>query len=285
MTESGICSTCEGTGFTAQSVLVLALGILAIVVVWGGVSKLCSCCEAKHLLRVALHPGRILITYFQVGAALGDVMNFRYPGALGDVMNGLRPVFDFVQIVFKLLGPSECFGVTGFLQNWLMRVVGLPLICLSIISAKYLFNRWRHGTAHVDALANAKDHGFFAVFYCYPIICFITFAAFICKNVSSSTSVLETDDSVVCESEAHGALQIASLIVICIVSCGLPLVFGYVLIKAAWVPLRALKTLPSEAVQPLVTTLESDSTQRSPRDYYVITNDLLTAQAIKFRTR
>ena len=85
MSAGGVCSPCEDTGFTVQSVIVLALGILVVVVVVGGVSKLCSCCEAKHLLRVAFHPGRILITYFQVGTALGDVMNFRYPGVLGEV--------------------------------------------------------------------------------------------------------------------------------------------------------------------------------------------------------
>jgi hypothetical protein len=111
------------------------------------------------------------------------------------VIDGLRPAIDFFQIVFKLLGPSECFGVTGFLQNWsvladfvrflvskwldhtkltshfrrLMRVIGLPLICVLLIGAMYLFNRWRHGMAHVHASTHATDHGFFAVFYCYPV--------------------------------------------------------------------------------------------------------------------
>ena len=70
--------------------------------------------------------------------------------------------------------------------------------------------------------------------------------------------MLETDDSVVCQSKAHGILQIASLVVICLVSCGLPLAFGYVLIKAARVYEREIRPRNIETAQLLATAMNAD---------------------------
>ena len=68
---------------------------------------------------------------------------------------------------------------------------------------------------------------------CYPTICNVAFAAFICRSLTPTDSVLESDDSVLCEEPRHIVIQVLSLIVVVLVACGLPLAFGYILIRKA----------------------------------------------------
>ena len=41
-------------------------------------------------------------------------------------------------MLFRALGPSECFGFKGFTSKWLLRVIGLPAIFSLIIALYYL---------------------------------------------------------------------------------------------------------------------------------------------------
>eukprot|EP01043_Picozoa_sp_COSAG02_P018544 COSAG02_NODE_868_length_16360_cov_12.608204_7_plen_1171_part_00 len=68
---------------------------------------------------------------------------------------------------------------------------------------------------------------------CYPTICNVAFAAFICRSLTPTDSVLESDDSVLCEEPRHIVIQVLSSIVVVMVACGLPLAFGYILIRKA----------------------------------------------------
>ena len=61
----------------------------------------------------------------------------------------------------------------------------------------------------------------------------VSFAAFICRDLSPTDSVLDADDAVFCEEPSHRILQGLSGVVIAIVAVGLPLVVGYVLVEAA----------------------------------------------------
>ncbi len=61
----------------------------------------------------------------------------------------------------------------------------------------------------------------------------VSFAAFLCRDLSPTDSVLDADDSVFCEEPSHRLLQGFSGIVIGIVAIGLPLVVGFVLVRAA----------------------------------------------------
>ena len=67
-----------------------------------------------------------------------------------------------------------------------------------------------------------RSNIFFAVFFCYPTICVISFAAFICKQMNPDDSVLEMDDAVMCEDPGHRAMQWASLAVIIVVAATIP---------------------------------------------------------------
>ena len=71
------------------------------------------------------------------------------------------------------------------------------------------------------------------VFLCYPTISVIAVAPFICQSVGPNESLLEADDSVTCESAQHQSLQLASLLVILLVSLGLPIAFGIILTRSA----------------------------------------------------
>ena len=76
-----------------------------------------------------------------------------------------------------------------------------------------------------------RSNTFFAVFFCYPTICVISFAAFICKQMNPDDSVLEMDDAVMCEDPGHRAMQWASLAVIIVVAFGLPVLLLVTLVK------------------------------------------------------
>ena len=60
------------------------------------------------------------------------------------------------------------------------------------------------------------------VFFCYPTICIVSFAAFICLPLTATTSVLEIDDAVICEEPSHVRMQWLSGIVIAVVALALP---------------------------------------------------------------
>lgn len=74
---------------------------------------------------------------------------------------------------------------------------------------------------------------FFCIFFCYPTICIVSFATFLCRKLSPTVSILDADGSVFCEDPDHRALMGVSGIVIAGVAVGLPLVFGIILVKTA----------------------------------------------------
>eukprot|EP01043_Picozoa_sp_COSAG02_P035061 COSAG02_NODE_2488_length_8701_cov_25.089630_3_plen_360_part_00 len=71
------------------------------------------------------------------------------------------------------------------------------------------------------------------MFFCYPTICIVSFAAFICLPLTDSTSVLEIDDAVICEDSSHVRMQWLSGAVIVIVAFALPVVTMYMLVTKA----------------------------------------------------
>jgi hypothetical protein len=148
------------------------------------------------------------------------------------VIKALKPIMDLWGILFKALGPSECFGLKGFTSKWLLRVVGLPGILGLLCLLYYLYDK-RTNTDKAQPKTNLISHLFFAVFFCYPTICIVSFAAFICRQLTPDISVLDQDDSVVCEDASHRVLQTISGVIIVVVAFGLPVLFAFVLIRSA----------------------------------------------------
>ena len=117
----------------------------------------------------------------QVTSQLGDVLNFQYPPAFRAVIDAMRPVMDFWNILFQIIGSSECFGLVGFTSKWVLRVVVLPIVLSSIVGIMYLLERYKKSP---KAGSHAKGRLFFAVFFCYPTICAVCFSSFICRWVT-----------------------------------------------------------------------------------------------------
>lgn len=162
-----------------------------------------------------------------------------------------------VGLLFRALGPSECFGVKGFTAKWLLRVVGLPVILGAIVSCVYLQQRYSKSVGPSKAAKGAKAQMFMVTFFvsmfgcqsltmrhrfylivcgrvqCYPTICIISFAAFICREMTEDISVLEADDAIVCQDASHRVLQGVSVAVVIIIAFGLPVLFGAILWTAA----------------------------------------------------
>ena len=61
---------------------------------------------------------------------------------------------DVFGLLFRAMGPSECFGIQGFNSRWILRVVGLPIFMGIFVLLIYVYERWRKSAA--DAAMNAK---------------------------------------------------------------------------------------------------------------------------------
>lgn len=63
---------------------------------------------------------------------------------------------DLWGLLFRALGPSECFGISGFTAKWLLRVVGLPTLLATMVFVIWVHDRLKDGPT--NALINMKGH-------------------------------------------------------------------------------------------------------------------------------
>eukprot|EP01047_Picozoa_sp_COSAG01_P029060 COSAG01_NODE_1979_length_8743_cov_18.850069_6_plen_1614_part_00 len=227
--SSNVCEPCDDVGYSWGSFFSLVGMILGAVVFIFAFSKIWRTFALKHVLRCSAQPLRILITYSQVTGQLGDILDFQFPGLFGDVIDFLQPLMDLFGLLFRALGPSECFGISGFNSRWFLRVLGMPGIMSLFVFGIFLVQLVFHGRE--DAANSAKSNLFFVVFFCYPTICIVAFAAFMCRPLTATKSFLELDDNIMCEDPSHTAMQVLSGFVIAIVSVGMPLMLLVVLIR------------------------------------------------------
>ena len=92
MSPARVCEPCADSGYTTQSLVGFCAILGGVTVAVYVFSKAWKSFSLKHLARCAFQPGRILITYSQVTAQLGDVLDFRYPGIFGQVIEFIRPI-------------------------------------------------------------------------------------------------------------------------------------------------------------------------------------------------
>lgn len=144
--------------------------------------------------------------------------------------------------------------------RWLLRIIGLPGIITLLVLIIYIYDR-KTNTDALQPKINVISHAFFGVFFvsttrqilcvvgafcfcaewccwgswsmqCYPTICIVSFAAFICKAVTPTLSVLSSDDQVFCTDGVHVTIQWFSGFVIVFIAFGLPALFLYIMIRA-----------------------------------------------------
>ena len=225
------CVPCDDVGYNWQSFLVLLAVVVCVFVAFFLLGKKWRNFPLKHVIRCSAQPLRMLITYSQVTSQLGDILDFNFPGLFGDVIEFLRPLIDLWGLLFRALGPSECFGFAGFNSRWYLRVLGLPGMMSFVVFIIYLVQLKMRD--HVEAMGAAKSNFAFVVFFCYPTICIVAFAAFMCRPLTAEKSFLELDDAVFCEDSSHVAMQVASGIVIVVVSISLPVALLVMLVRKA----------------------------------------------------
>lgn len=86
----------------------------------------------------------------------------------------------------------------------------------------------------------------------------VSFAAFICRALSPTHTVLEADDTVLCEAPEHFVIQFLSGIVLALFAIGVPLVFGYILVSKAQTYNRETKGSNAALVRRVAEYLDVD---------------------------
>lgn len=235
MSASQECEPCGDSGWGAWQSVTTIIALPAIVgTILYVASKYWLKFSLKHLARAAFQPFRILITYSQVTAQLGDVLDFNFYSIcpyFSDVMNIVKPLMDVWGLFFRALGPSECFGLQSYTQMWALRVFGLPCVIFVLGFLAYLNNVHRKGRE--VARTTAKTHGFMGIFFCYPTICVVCFSSYMCRSIDEDNSVLDADDQVMCEDPEHKVLQSLSAVIITVVCIGIPLGSAVMLLRSA----------------------------------------------------
>lgn len=225
------CEPCEESNFTAGSAIALVAVFIAVFVIIGLLVKHWHKVPGQHLIRSAFVPGRIIVTYCQVTSQLGDVLNFPYPPAFQAVVDVISPIIDFWGMLFRILAVSpECMGLQGFSNGWVMRVFVLPVVLCLVVMLVWCVEK---SQGNEKANSHAKGNLFLAIFFSYPTICATAFKSFICKALTTDISVLEADDTVLCEDSEHQLVQVLSLIVTVVFAIGLPVCLLLVLVKKA----------------------------------------------------
>ena len=225
------CEPCDSSEFTLGSGFALAGVFIVAMLIVGSLVKHFHRLPGQHLIRSAFVPTRIIVTYCQVTSQLGDVLNFPYPPAFQAVVDVISPIIDFWGMLFRILAVSpECMGLQGFTNSWIMRVVALPVVLCLVVLLVWAVEKSQGNT---KANSHAKGNVFLAIFFSYPTICATAFKSFICKTLTMDISVLEADDTVLCEDSEHQVIQVLSMIVTVVFAIGLPLGLLIVLVSKA----------------------------------------------------
>jgi hypothetical protein len=121
-----------------------------------------SIVKMKAVLRSCWQPVRIVISYTQVVAQLGNVLDLRF-----DVFEQIVRFLAKLNLMDGLLF-SECAGLDAYLLRWVFAVVITPCslvaVCLAIYFIELLKQNGKESSA--DAWKDLSAHLFFVVFFC-----------------------------------------------------------------------------------------------------------------------
>ena len=199
----------------------------------------------RAIFVIVFQPIRMVITWAQVTSQIGAVLHVQYPPIFASSVEAFR----FVNDAFSVLWDSECFDLGGYPQQWLVKIIMLPLlVCILYImrmGADFGERRIRKDDDLPVGRSKAKRHftgDFFAgTFLLYPTICNTTFAAFQCRElIVGGAAVLEVDDTLMCSGDetvvffgSMQTLRVASVFIIVVVAAGVPLTCIVVLTRLA----------------------------------------------------
>eukprot|EP01043_Picozoa_sp_COSAG02_P054694 COSAG02_NODE_6232_length_3710_cov_3.154528_3_plen_878_part_00 len=185
--------------------------------------------RARVVYNAMFQPMRMVVTWAQITSQVGSVLNVHYPPMFRSAVQALSFLRDLSSIFFD----AECVGLSGFVSQWLTKVVATPLMGVLGIVCIYLCRRRRSVT---QAWRDTKSYLFGCTFLLYPMICNTAFAAFECRKLRASTSgvILEADDRMLCTDSGIVSLQLCSLVIIILFAGGVPLTFGTFLVHTTY---------------------------------------------------
>jgi hypothetical protein len=181
--------------------------------------------DAVMLARVVYQPFRILVGYMQVITQIGKVLEFDLPPNIQSVINSLK----FLAMNLKGIFQLDCIGGISFYDEWLVRVLVIPVVLVGLASLRYSLEK-RRGEA-ADAAGNLMANIFVIIFVLYPGICNEAFSMFNCRDLDGDVRVLQTDYGVDCNSPRHAHYKFASAVIIGGFSIGMPCHLVYRMIR------------------------------------------------------
>ena len=233
MSSDRKCEKCGGSGYTPESLLLLVGVLLGLALVLAVLGKIWKGLTIKHILRCAFQPIRILITYSQITSQLGDVLDFTYPGLFGDVIKALKQLMDIYGLLFKALGPSECYGLRGFTSRWMLRIIGMPVVFIILILLYWIFDKQTNPDKAQPKVNMIRTCSLRCSFATQRYASSALHRSFGGHWSEPGFSILDADDQIECQEAGHRALQTVSGVIIAFIACGLPVIFAIVLIRAA----------------------------------------------------
>ena len=217
-------------------------------------------------------PVRIFVTYVQVVGQLtgkSGALSVKYPKLFTGALQYFAPVVDASRWLGEIFS-ADCNGMSSFRAKWFLKVVGLPLLLVSLVLALYLSERCVHSglrdvdraAAHQQIREALMQRMFFAVFLSYPPVCNTVFSSFNCVDVTagSAQQILIDDDRVYCGDQVHQNIQKLSYLIIFVVAIGVPMCSGL------WIASRAQKYERSKRnpAQHLLTPVDAHRESQSP---------------------
>ena len=183
--------------------------------------------KVASLYRVLYHPGRIMVSFFQVVTQIGPVLHVDFPENMQWLLDALRPLAADLQSLLQI----KCLSEFGFYGVWLIKTLVVPTALVGGVLLLYIRERGMMDTA--VALERCRGHLFAVLFFVYPGVSNRAFAIFDCRQLGADLRVLREDYSVRCGNDAHMTFTLLAAAVAVFFSAGVPVALIAVMLRQA----------------------------------------------------
>ena len=216
------CAKCDGVTSVHQNRVVYGAtfaGICALAMAW------CFRDYVDKLYRLTVQGevvehGKIVVGFFQVVSPLGDVLSIPLEDRL-PMLHRLIHLADPLFLSLDSFLQLHCLpGLDDFHTTWLLSVIGVPVALAVLVFARYKYDS-RNGL--LAAKERARTLSFVLCFLMYPRVSKEVFEMLVCEKLSSQESWLQADYSVNCTDGTYAMFRTFALVMVCVVSIGVPL--------------------------------------------------------------
>eukprot|EP01045_Picozoa_sp_COSAG04_P018833 COSAG04_NODE_1773_length_5613_cov_2.489119_4_plen_315_part_01 len=169
------------------------------------------------VVRTSIQPVKILISYWQLYAQLGEVLHFQFP----PLMQQLMLAFKWLVAGLQGVVATECLHSGGYYYSWVLEVFVLPIVLFAGVLLHYQYRRKAVDSA--VAAASLKSEAFFVLFIVYPSIVNKLFQIINCRDLGGGNSVLAGDYNTQCEGRSHFIFTAIAVVMIFVFAIGVPI--------------------------------------------------------------